>query len=81
MKKAARNMGVRVFAWSYVTISLRSIPRSGIALPYGMTGCLDGKQQKLPLTLRSKEEIIGRIVGASRIHEAEAKGLGLENGT
>lgn len=75
------NTSVRVFAWSHVTISLRYIPRSGIAVPYSMTGRLDGKQQKLPLTLRSKEEIIGRVVGASRRHEAETDGLGLENGT
>ena len=56
-------------------------PRSKYAVPYSMTGRLDGKQQKLPLTLRSKEEIISRVVEASRRHEAETDGLGLENGT
>ena len=44
-----------------------------------MIGVLDCKQQKLPLALLNKEEILSSIVEASRVHKEEAEGQGLEN--
>ena len=56
------------FLHGYI-IFLGYIPRSGIVWSYAMIGVLDCRQRKLPLALLNKEEIISKIVEASRIHK------------